>query len=254
VIAAVVTGAAMGIGEATAKRLVNDGAVVVGVDLNAQALAETAKTIGERFVPLVGDISEPRTHDAAASRASDLGDLKWWVNNAGIDVSASAHEITPEHVEGALRVLLAGPIYGMSAAVRAFRAGGGGVIVNVASIQGRVAFPRALVYQAAKAGVLAATRNIAVEYATKGIRCNAVLPGTIATPMTMAALDPAMGVDEALKLEGELSPMRRVGAAEEVAAAIAFLLSDDSSYINGAELPIDGGSVARCFAYPVEND
>ena len=114
------------------------------------------------------------------------------------------------------------------------------------------AFPRAFVYQAAKAGVLMATKSVAVEYAKQGIRCNAVLPGTISTPMTTASLDPDMDIDDALRLEGRLSPMGRVGSAEEVAKVIAFLLSDESSYINGAGVPIDGGTIARCYSYDDE--
>jgi NAD(P)-dependent dehydrogenase (short-subunit alcohol dehydrogenase family) len=251
---AVVTGAAKGIGRATAARLTADGATVVGVDVDASGLSETSAALGSRFVPLVGDASRLATHEAAAARAGAAGQLRWWVNNAGVDAQGSAHEITEEHVDHYLRVLLAGQMLGMSVAVRHFMEHNGGAIVNVSSIQGLFAFPRAFVYQAAKAGVLMATRSIAVEYASKGIRCNAVLPGTILTPMTEAVLDLSLGLEAALRTEGELSPMGRVGTAEEVADTIAFLLSDQASYINGAGLPVDGGTIARCYPYPPSDE
>lgn len=251
-ISAVVTGAAAGIGNATAARLIDDGAIVVGVDTNAAALEQASSAFGDRFVAFVGDIGKLATHQSAAELAMDRGTLRWWVNNAGVDAIGAAHEITEEHVEHYLRVLLSGPMFGMSVAVRLFVEGGS--IVNVSSIQGQYAFPRHFVYQAAKAGVLMATRSVAVEYADKGIRCNSVAPGTIATPMTMAVLDPDLDREEALRIEGELAPMGRVGSASEVANVIAFLLSDEAAYINGATVPVDGGTTARCFAYPDPNE
>jgi NAD(P)-dependent dehydrogenase (short-subunit alcohol dehydrogenase family) len=199
---------------------------------------------------LTGDISNLQTHESAARAAAEFGDFKWWVNNAGIDVQLGAHEVTEEHLDRYLRVLLSGPMLGMSVAVRHFTETGGGAIVNVSSIQGLYAFPRSFIYQAAKAGVIAATRSVALDYATAGIRCNAVLPGVISSPMTMAELQPGMDAEEFLRGYGELSPMKRVGDPEEVAGAIAFLLFGESSYVNGVGLPVDGGSIARCYAYP----
>ena len=126
---------------------------------------------------------------------------------------------------------------------------GGGAIVNVASIQGVAAFPGYYVYGVAKAGVAQIARNVSVDYAHRGIRCNTVLPGTVATPMTDSLLPPGVERDEALRLEGELAPMGRVAEPEELAASIAFLVSDEASYVNGTGLIVDGGSMARCFAY-----
>jgi NAD(P)-dependent dehydrogenase (short-subunit alcohol dehydrogenase family) len=254
VIAAVVTGAAMGIGQAIAGRLIDEGATVVGVDRDGAALAETASQLGDRMVPVVGDIAEWDTHVRAADLAEQHGDLAWWVNNAGIDWASSAHEATEEHIQQGLRVLLMGPMFGAAVAVARMLKRGGGSIVNISSIQGVAAFPGYYVYASAKAGLLMATKSIAVDYGPFGIRANVVLPGAIETPMTYNTLPADMDRDEALRREGELAPMRRIGQPEEVADVVAFLLTDWASYVNGAEVMVDGGASARCFAYaPLDN-
>jgi NAD(P)-dependent dehydrogenase (short-subunit alcohol dehydrogenase family) len=112
-----------------------------------------------------------------------------------------------------------------------------------------VAFPGYYVYGAAKAGVAQIARNVCTDYGHLGIRCNTVLPGTVHTPMTDSLLPPGRERDEALLLEGQLSPMDRIAQPEELAGAIAFLLSDDASYVNGTGLRVDGGSTSRCFRY-----
>jgi NAD(P)-dependent dehydrogenase (short-subunit alcohol dehydrogenase family) len=247
---AVVTGAATGIGRAVATRLVADGYHVVAVDLNEPALAAVAAELGERLEPLAGDIGDWATHERAADAAQRAGELRAWVNNAGIDWVGAAHEIDAAHIEQGMRVLLHGPMFGSCVAVRRMLPARAGSIVNVSSIQGIAAFPRYLVYDAAKAGVLMATKQIAVDYGAFGIRCNALLPGCIETPMTYATLPPELDRAEALRREGELAPMLRVGQPEEMAEVVAFLLSDRASYVNGAEIVADGGAVARVFPYP----
>jgi NAD(P)-dependent dehydrogenase (short-subunit alcohol dehydrogenase family) len=246
---AVVTGAAMGIGLAVAQRLTADGYHVVCVDWNAEALERAVASLGGAASAVAGDIGDWSTHERAADAAEAAGTLTAWVNNAGIDWGARAHEADAEHIDRGLRVLLNGPMYGTAVAVRRMLATGGGAIVNVASIQGVVAFPAYYVYGVAKAGVAQIARNVCIDYAHRGIRCNTVLPGTVATPMTESVLPPGVERDEALRLEGELAPMGRVAQPVELAGAIAFLLSDDASYVNGQGLTVDGGSTARCFAY-----
>ncbi len=247
---AVVTGAAMGIGRAVAERLIADGVHVVALDLNAEALASARAEIGQHFEPVVGDVGDWDAHERAADAAQAAGELVHWVNNAGIDWVGAAHEIDAEHIERGLRVLQLGPMYGACVAVRRMLPVRAGSIVNVSSVQGIAAFPRYFVYDVAKAAILMVTKSIAVDYGAHGIRCNALLPGCIETPMTYTTLPPELDREEALRREGLLAPMLRVGQPEEMAEVVAFLLSDRASYVNGAEIVADGGATARCFAYP----
>jgi len=249
-ISAVVTGAAKGIGRSIADRLIADGIHVVGVDVDEAGLEEARSQHGERFEPLGGDVGEWSVHERAADVAEAAGELRHWVNNAGIDWVGAAHEIDADHIQTGLRVLQLGPMYGACVAVRRMLPRRSGSIVNVASIQGVAAFPRYFVYDAAKAAVLMVSKSIAVDYGPFGIRCNSLLPGCIETPMTYSTLPPDLDRDEALRREGLLAPMLRVGQPEEMAEVVAFLLSDRASYVNGAEIVADGGATARCFQYP----
>jgi NAD(P)-dependent dehydrogenase (short-subunit alcohol dehydrogenase family) len=240
----------MGIGRAVAERLVADDIHVVALDRNTEALAAAREEIGELYEPLVGDISEWAAHERAADAAESAGDLRYWVNNAGIDWVGAAHEIDEEHIVRGLRVLQLGPMFGACIAVRRMLPARAGSIVNVSSIQGAAAFPRYLVYDAAKAALILVTKSIAVDFGPFGIRCNALLPGCIETPMTYDTLPPDLDRAEALRREGLLAPMLRVGQPQEMAEVVAFLLSERASYVNGAEILADGGAGARVFAYP----
>jgi len=251
---AVVTGAAMGIGKEIARRLVADGYRVVAVDLDEGALTATVGELGAAVEPLVGDVGDWSTHERAADRAADMGQLRAWVNNAGIDIQGGAHEVTPEEIARGLRVLQLGAMYGTAVAVRRMLPQRAGSIVNISSIQGVAAFPRYYVYQAAKAAVIMISKGVAVDYGPFGIRCNAVLPGAIETPMTYANLPTDRPRDEALRREGALAPLGRIGQPGEVADTVAVLLSDRAAYITGAEIVVDGGATARCFANSVPDE
>jgi len=248
---AVVTGAAAGIGKAIARRLIADGTHVVAVDLDEASLTATVAELGRRVEAVVGDVGDWDTHTRAADRAEAMAPLRQWVNNAGIDIVGGAHEVTPGEIERGLRVLQLGPMYGTAVAVRRMLPARAGSIVNVSSIQGVVAFPRYFTYQAAKAAVVMISKGVAVDYGPFGLRCNAVLPGTVETPMTYATLPPGLARAEALRREGQLAPLGRVAQPEEIADVVAFLLSERASYVTGADIVVDGGATARCFAYPI---
>jgi NAD(P)-dependent dehydrogenase (short-subunit alcohol dehydrogenase family) len=242
----VVTGAAKGLGRATAALLVERGWAVVGVDLDRAELEDAAATIG--LTPIVGSIADWETHERAADAAEAVGPLRGWVNNAAIDLQGAAHAVDEQHIDEGLAVLLRGPMAGIAVATRRML-GDGGSIVTVSSIQAVSTFPGYFVYGAAKAALLQATRSVAVDYGARGIRCNAVLPGTIDTPMLDVVLPSDLTREEAIRREGEISPMGRVAQPAEVAAVIAFLLSDEASYISGVGVPVDGATTARCYPY-----
>jgi NAD(P)-dependent dehydrogenase (short-subunit alcohol dehydrogenase family) len=223
----------------------------VAVDLDGAALDTIVATLGSMATGIVGDVGDWDTHERAADAAQAIAPLRGWVNNAGIDIVGGAHEVTPEHIERGIRVLQYGAMYGTAIAVRRMLPGRKGSIVNISSIQGIKAFPRYYTYQAAKAAVAMISRGVAVDYGPCGIRCNAVLPGSIETPMLYETLPPGMPLDEAIRQQGELAPLGRIGQPVEIANVVAFLLSDASSYITGAEIVADGGATARCFGYPV---
>lgn len=252
---AVVTGAAMGIGRATAERLLADGWRVVGVDVTASALAEAAEALDDGFQAVLGDVADRATHERAADAAAAAGRLTGWVNNAGIEIAGRAHELDERALERTLAVNLRGTAFGCAVATSRFLAAGtAGAVLNVSSIQAVAAFPRSFTYEASKGGIDALTRQVAVEYAPAGIRCNAVRPGAIATPLSERTASEADDPAAEWAAYAALHPLGRIGAAAEVAAVIAFLLGPDASFVTGACIPVDGGASARCYAYAPDGD
>jgi NAD(P)-dependent dehydrogenase (short-subunit alcohol dehydrogenase family) len=235
-----VTGGGSGIGRATVHRLVDEGATVVATDIAEEGLATTAKDASrpEAVTPFVGDVSDPAFGPAAVAVALEHGRLDTVVNSAGILRFEHSHEVRLEDWQRILDVNLTGTFLTCQAALPALL-DGGGAIVNVASTAALAAHPWAAAYSASKGGVLALTRTLAIEYAKQGLRANAVCPGSIDTPIT-GAFNLPDGADGKL-LHRIMSPVG-MGDPARVAAAIAYLGSDDAQHVNGADLRIDGGT------------
>ena len=241
----VVTGGGRGIGRAIVERLLVGEGTVVTVELDPEALAWVqGHPAGRRVIAVAGDAAEEATAERAADLAQAAGTLAGWVNNAAMFRDASIHTAPAREVLDLIGLNLAPTVMGCGTAVRRFlAAGGGGAIVNVSSHQAQRAVPGALPYATAKAATEGLTRALAVDYGPRGIRVNAVALGSIYTGRYAAYLEEQEPA-EAARIEDEmrrLHPLGRVGRPEEVAAAVAYLLSQDAAFINGAILPVDGG-------------
>jgi NAD(P)-dependent dehydrogenase (short-subunit alcohol dehydrogenase family) len=232
---AIVTGAHRGIGRAIAENLAREGATVIAVDMIPDAPSFPEGISYHRM-----DVSLADGWDALAAQLDgDNGTLDILVNAAGVAHSkAGAHDITVEHWDQILGVNQTGVMLGMRMAL-GFMRGRGGSIVNISSIWGLVGGTGQFAYHASKGAVLNMTRNAAITYARDGVRVNAVLPGLIDTEMVRVQ-PPEMNAATLA-----LTPMGRIGLPEEIAAGVLFLASDESSFVTGVCLPIDGGFTAQ---------
>jgi NAD(P)-dependent dehydrogenase (short-subunit alcohol dehydrogenase family) len=236
---ALVSGAARGIGRAIALRLAKDGADVGLVDINS-AVEETARLVreaGRRASIANADISDGKAvREAAAGIAAELGPIGLLVNNAGIvNNIAPVEKMSDEAWQREVGVNLTGAFNLVRATVGSMAARGFGRIVNISSVAARGGLARQVGYSATKAGLLGLTHTVALEYARKGVTCNAVLPGMVETENVKAM--PAEIREEAMAM----TPARRFGEPEEIAALVAFLCGPDAGYITGAEIDISGG-------------
>jgi NAD(P)-dependent dehydrogenase (short-subunit alcohol dehydrogenase family) len=241
---ALITGGGSGMGKVASELFANEGASVVLTDVNDQAGEATAGAIGDRARYIHADVSDESDAEAMVAAAVDaFGRLDILYNNAGIMPlgDGSVTDNDTEIWDEVLAVNVKGVAFGCKFGIRAMLENGGGSIINVASFVAWMgAATSQTAYTASKGAVLAMTREIAVEYARQGVRCNALCPGPIETPLLLALLS-----DEEKKQRRFVHiPMGRLGRAEELAKAALFLASDDSSYMTGASLIVDGGITA----------
>jgi meso-butanediol dehydrogenase/(S,S)-butanediol dehydrogenase/diacetyl reductase len=241
---ALVTGAASGIGRATAHRLAGEGAHVVAVDVNAELLSKLSTEAEERtgsITTLVGDVgSEDGVRAMVAEAVDRLGRLDVVVNVAGVLTFGHTHEITMDDWNRLITINLTGTFLVCRESIPHLLSTRGN-IVNLASTAAHKGQPWATAYVASKGGVLALTRALAVEYAAQGLRANSISPGAIDTPITQAFHLPE-GAD--IKLLGRVTPLGPFGTPEGIAAAIAFVASDEASHMNGDDILIDGATLA----------
>jgi NAD(P)-dependent dehydrogenase (short-subunit alcohol dehydrogenase family) len=241
---ALVTGGASGIGRATALRLADEGAAVVAVDVNGDLLAEVEGHTGEAggsVSTLVGDVSsEDGVQRMVAESLNRLGKLDVVANVAGVLSFSHTHELSLDEWNRLLAINLTGTFLVCRETIPHLLVTGGN-IVNLASTAAHKGQPWATAYVASKGGVLALTRALAVEYAAAGLRANSISPGAIDTPITGAFHLPE-GAD--IKLLSRVTPLGSFGSPDGIAAAIAFVASDEASHMNGADVLIDGATLA----------
>lgn len=241
---AVVTGAARGIGFGTAQRFADEGAAVAIIDLDEAAAAEAAAKLGAtKAIGIGANVTEAADVDAAIERVvTELGGIHILVNNAGITRDNLLFKLTEEDWDLVMGVHLKGAFLMTKAAQKHFVEQKYGKIVNLSSVSALGNRGQSN-YSAAKMGVQGFTRTLGIELGPFGINANAVAPGFIATEMTDAtAARLKMDVEEFRRLNAEANPVRRVGFPEDIAAAVAFLASDEASYVTGQTLYVDGGA------------
>ena len=250
----IVTGAGSGLGRATAIRCAGNGARLVLVDINSSALGQVKEEIEARqseaeLLPVVADVSrEDQVRGYVDQAVTRFGAVDGLFNNAGIeDRQATTQEVDTDFFDRIMAVNARSIMLGMKHVLAVMAGQGRGRIVNTASALGIRGAGRQVGYTASKHAIVGLTRNAALEYGGLGIAINAIAPGAILTPLVEASLrqvNPASWEAAADAFVAH-NPMRRLGTPEEVASVVAFLLSDESAFINGAVIPIDGGQSAQ---------
>jgi NAD(P)-dependent dehydrogenase (short-subunit alcohol dehydrogenase family) len=243
---ALVTGAGSGMGLATAKAFAESGAAVVLADWNEKSVRTAADELvaqGHKALAVACDVSDDAQVEAMVKEAvTAFGRLDAAFNNAGVqNVLAETADTTREDYDRVMGIDLRGVWSCMKFELQQMRKQGNGAVVNCSSLGGLVGGAERGIYHAAKHGVLGFTKSAALEYATRGIRINAVCPGLIWTPMADQMV--AAGQGDALKAMEKSIPMRRVGRPEEIATAVLWLCSEAASYVTGQSISVDGGFI-----------
>lgn len=235
---AVVTGSGSGMGKAMVERFCNEGAKVVAVDVSGAQ--DALSSLGDCCLPFHADVSKAEDVEAMIAVAkSHFGGLHILCNNAGINGAMSlTAEYAVEEYDRVMAVNARGVFLGMRYGIPLMLESGGGSIVNTASMASKVAFPQMVAYAGSKGAVMMMTKNAAVEYADKGIRVNCFCPGAVMTGMLSGM--PKDYIDAVV----QANPLKRVGTPEDIANLALFLASEESSFITGTEIVIDGGYTA----------
>ncbi|MCK1339247.1 SDR family oxidoreductase [Bradyrhizobium sp. 38] len=250
---AAITGAARGIGKACAKRFLDDGVKVVISDVDADGLAATAAELGRPHAlrTIVGNVARRADVDQlVATAVEEFGRLDIMVNNAGVARNQDILEISEQDFDDVIAINLKGAFFGVQAAAKQMIAqGGGGVIINMSSVNALLAIPTLATYAISKGGMKQLTSVAAVALAPHNIRVVAVGPGTILTDMVASAIYTS---EDARKTVLSRTPAGRGGEPGEVASVVAFLASDDASYITGQTIYPDGGRLILNYTVPVK--
>lgn len=242
---ALVTGAGSGIGRATALELHARGLRIAGFDRDETALARLAQELGEGAIACAGDVTDAASVDAAVARVIEqAGAIDVLANVAGIGSTQTVIDTPPELWDAVFAVNVTGIFHTCRAVLPGMIERGAGVIVNAASVAGLIGLRQRAAYCASKGAVIALTRAMAIDHVADGVRVNCVCPGTVDTPWVGRLLDAAPDPAATRAALVARQPMGRLGRAEEIAKAIAYLASDDAAFITGTELVIDGGLVA----------
>ncbi|WP_163971159.1 SDR family NAD(P)-dependent oxidoreductase [Oceanobacillus halotolerans] len=235
---ALVTGAASGIGYAITKQLINEGATVVGADLNEEGLRQLESQLKDKFIGVKADVTKEEDHEQLVSKTvGQFGKLDFAYNVAGASKAGVITDLSKEDWNFTVDLVLNGVFLGMKHQARQMKKQeSGGAIVNVSSLNAHVPMYSGAAYTSAKAGVEMLTKNGALELARHNIRVNAILPGLVDTPLT-EGFNSNAEIKEAFM---ERIPMNRAADPKEIAAPALFLASEEASYVNGASLLVDG--------------
>ena len=242
----IVTGAGSGIGRATAIRFAEEGARVTCVDIDADSVAATARTIGDAAVAVAADVSNAAQVKAYTDETVERwGGLHVVFNNAGVNLPGVFHEASDEVVDRTLNVNVKGCIYGCRYAIPHMLRGGGGSLINTSSVNGLVAEPFLAIYATSKGAIIMLSKGIALDYAKQGIRCNAIAPGWVDTPVNYAHAEMLGGLAQVYATIDSFQPIGRPGEPREIANVALFLASDESSFVTGSVVVADGAMTAK---------